>query len=101
MSDEAPLKSAYELAMDRLRAKDREEGIKESGPLDERQKKEIARLRDDATAKLAEVEILHKQNRATSEDSVELAKLEENYRTDRSRIEDRLQTALAKVRRGS
>ena len=99
MSDQ-PLKSAYELAMERLRAQDREEGIEESGPLDEEQKKEIGRLRDDATAKLAEMEILHKQNRAKTEDPAELLKLEENYRTDRARIEDRLQSAIAKVRRG-
>ena len=99
MPDDKPLKSAYELAMDRLRAKDREEGVEESGPLDEDQKSEIARLRQEARAKLAEMEILHRQNLANASEAAEVAKIEENYRTDRARVEDRVETAVARVRR--
>ncbi|HEX6851086.1 MAG TPA: hypothetical protein VF139_06730 [Candidatus Polarisedimenticolaceae bacterium] len=101
MPDDKPLKSAFELAMERLEAKDREEGVEASGPLTEAQKDEIARLRRDATAKLAEMEILHRQNLAKAGgDPAELAKAEENYRVDRSRVEDRLETAIRKVRGG-
>jgi hypothetical protein len=99
MTDE-PLKSAYELAMERLRAKDREAGIEEDRPLDDDQKREIARLRQEAQAKLAELEILHgKAVRATSEPA-ERQKLEESYRTDRARVESRLESAIARVKRG-
>ena len=50
MSDDKPLKSAYELAMERLRAKDREAGIEESAPLTPEQKQAIAELRRKAQA---------------------------------------------------
>lgn len=102
MPDDKPLKSAYEIAMERLRAKDREEGVEQAGPLTPAQKEEITRLRRDAEAKLAEMEILHRQNLAKAGgDPAEFAKTEENYRTDRARVEDRLQTAIRKVRRGN
>ena len=101
MPEEPPLKSAYELAMERLRAKDREEGVEESKPLTSDQKKRIAELRGEAQAKLAELEILHKKNlAATSDDPEAIRKLEENYRVDRGRAESRLETEIAKVKRG-
>ena len=101
---EEPLKSAFELAMERLRAKDREAGIEESKPLTEAQKEEIARLRQDAQAKLAELEILHRKALAaltydpTKPDAA--STLEERYRTDRARVESRLESAIAKVKKG-
>lgn len=100
MSDK-PLKSAYELAMERLKAKDREEGVEESGPLSKKQKERIAELRQEAQAKLAELEILHQKNLAgTPRDPDEVQKLEENYRTDRARVDSRLESAIARVKRG-
>lgn len=101
MAQDKPLKSAYELAMERLRAKDRREGVEADRPLTGAQKEEIASLRREAKAKLAELEILHKKNLAGARgDPAEIQKLEEAYRTDRARIEDRLETKIAKVRRG-
>ena len=101
MSEDKPLKSAYELAMERLRAKDRDEGVAEGPPLTPKQKERIAELRREAEAKLAELEILHGKNLAgTRGDPEEIAKLEENYRTDRSRVESRRDDAIARVRRG-
>jgi hypothetical protein len=100
MPDE-PLKSSFELAMERLKAKDRAEGVTDDKPLTTAQKERIATLRLEAKAKLAEVEILHKKNVAASgADPVALAKLEENYATDRGRIDSRLESAIAKVKRG-
>ena len=100
MADQ-PLKSAYELAMERLKAKDRSEGVEESGPLTQEQKKRIAELRQEAQAKLAELEILHQKNLAgTPKDPDEVQKLEENYRTDRARVDSRLESAIARVKRG-
>jgi hypothetical protein len=100
MPDE-PLKSSYELAMERLKAKDRDEGIVEEKPLTAPQKERIAELRQEAKAKLAELEILHRKNLAgTGGDPAAVMKIEENYATDRGRIESRLESAIGKVKRG-
>jgi hypothetical protein len=102
---EEPLKSAYELAMERLRAKDKDAGIEEERPLTEAQKEEIARLRKDAQAKLAELEILHRK--AVAGLTYDPAKpdaastLEERYRTDRARVESRLESSIEKVKKGN
>ncbi len=102
MADDIPLKSAYELAMERLRAKDRSEGVAEEKPLTDAQKREIARLRQEAKAKLAELEILHRKNLAAAGgDPAEIAKTEENYRRDRARIEDRMESRIREVRGNS
>ena len=100
MSDDAPLKSSFDLAMERLRAKDRQEGVEEDAPLSDEQKAEIARLRQEAKAKLAEMEILHRRNRAEAADPEEAKKIEEGFRIDRERVESRLASAIAKVKRG-
>jgi len=100
MTDDKPLKSAYELAMERLAAKDREEGV-ESQPLTPGQKEKIAELRRDAQAKLAEIEILHKKSLAEAGGEPEaLRKLEEHYETDRRRVQSRLEDAVTKVKQG-
>lgn len=99
MADEKPLKSSYELAMERLRAKDRQEGIEEAKPLSDSQKNAIAEARSEAKAKLAELEILHEKNLSgASGDPAEAAKIEENYQRDRARIEDRLESKIARIR---
>ncbi len=101
MSDDRPLKSAYELAMERLKARDREEGVEESKPLTRAQKDEIARLRREAEAKLAEMEILHRKDlEAAGADPEKVADLEEKHRKDRARVESRLESAVARVRAG-
>src|SRR5262245_23242928 len=100
MSEDKPLKSAYELAMERLKAKDREEGVT-TRPLTAKQKTSIAELRREAQAKLAELEILHRKNLAGAGPEPDAAaKIEEHYATDRARIESRLESAIAKVKRG-
>jgi hypothetical protein len=99
MSDK-PLKSAFELAMDRLKAKDVVDGVREATPLTKKQKDRIAELRSEAQAKLAELEILHRKNVAGTSDPAAIAKLEENYAIDRSRAESRRDSEIAKVHGG-
>ena len=82
--DEAP-KSAYELAMERLRQKDRDEGIEERA-VTEAQKAAIAEVRRVYEAKLAEREILHRSNLRKAADRAAYEVLEEEYRRDRERI---------------
>jgi len=100
MEDEKPLKSAYELAMERLRTKDREDGVEESKPLSDEQRHRITELRAESQAKLAEMEILHRKDVASAGgDPEKLRDLEEKYRIDRERVDSRLESAIAKVRR--
>lgn len=87
MSDDGAPKSAYELAMQRLKQKDRDAGIEERAVSAE-QKVEIAELRRVYEAKLAEREILHRSNvmKAAADPSAVEA-LEDEYRRDRERIQ--------------
>ncbi len=101
MGEEKPLKSAFELAMERLRAKDREAGIAEPKPLTEAQKRRIAELRQELKAKLAEMEILHeKALTAVMDKPEELVKIVEQHRQERERLEARYEAKIEKVRRG-
>lgn len=100
MAKERPLKSSFEIAMERLREKDRAEGIAESKPLTEDQKRRIAELREESRAKLAEIEILHRKDlEGAAGDPEKLRDLEKKHSIDRERIESRLASAIAKVRR--
>jgi hypothetical protein len=99
--DDAPLKSAYELAMERLRAKDRKAGIEESKPLTSAQKERIAELRQEARAKLAELEIMRRDKLAeTQGDPEKIAEVEEHFQVDRRRVESARDEKIAAVRRG-
>ncbi len=102
MAKDGSLKSSFEIAMDRLREKDRAEGIAESKPLTEDQKRRIAELREEARAKLAEIEILRRKDLAEAAgDPEKLREVETKRSIDRERIESRLEAAIAKVRRGA
>jgi len=95
-----PLKSAFDLAMERLKARDLAEGVEEAKPLTKAQKTRISELRTEAQAKLAELEILHRKNVAGTSDPAVLAKIEENYAIDRGRAESRRDSEIAKIHAG-
>jgi hypothetical protein len=84
MADEAP-KSAYELAMERLKKKDQDEGVAET-TLTDPQRKAIAEAKSVCAAKLAEREILFKSKVAALADPEARETLEQEYRRDRERI---------------
>ena len=96
MADEAP-KSAYELAMERLRRKDADEGVEERSLTDE-QKAEIAEIKSVFAAKIAETEILHKSKLMAVFDPEERMKLQDEHRRDLQRLNDDRDRKLAKVR---
>jgi hypothetical protein len=101
MAKKKELKSAYELAMERLQKEDDAAGVERQEPLTQQQKETIAELRQRAKAKLAELEILHrKELAAVSQDPEQLTKAEEQYETDRRRVESGLESTVARVRRG-
>ena len=97
MSSDEPLKSAYELAMERLRRKDAEEGVTER-EVTEEQKAAIAEARRVQASKLAEAEILYKSKRLAAFDPEALAKLDDEHRRDLARLQSELDRKLAKIR---
>ena len=98
MSDDAP-KSALEIAMARLREKDRESG-EEERPLTDEQKTRIAEVRQTTAAKLAQEEILFKSALARTFDPAERATLQDNYRRDVQRLHDDRDRKIARIRQG-
>jgi hypothetical protein len=98
MSDEAP-KSAFELAMERLRQKDRDEGVEER-PLSEEQRERLAEVRRVYDAKLAELEILHASSRRQAVEHEALERLDEGYRRERERLNAERERKNAEIRAG-
>jgi hypothetical protein len=96
-SDE--LKSAYELAMERLRKKDAEEGV-EHKPITDEQRAAIAEVRNFYEAKLAEIEVLYKSSLRRTFEPEARAALEEQYRRDRERFNSDRDAKIERIRRG-
>lgn len=93
-------KSAYELAMERMRALDRESGVVEAR-LSDAQKREIAEARQVAAARLAEREILFRDVLGKTGDPAEREKAEREYQVDRKRINDDCERAIKSIRHGA
>ncbi len=91
------MKSAYELAMERLEAED----PSSVAPLTDEQRKEIHELEARYKAKVAEREIfLKKQLEETREkgDLAEAEKIETQLKNERTRLEEELEAEKEKVR---
>ena len=99
MADDRPVKSAYELAMERLRKKDADAGI-ESKPVTDAQKAAIAEIRNFYEAKIAEHEVLHQSAARTTLDPEARAVLDAQYRRDRERLASERDAKIEKIRRG-
>jgi hypothetical protein len=99
MTDNKPLKSSLELAMERLKKKDADEGV-ESKPLTEAQKADIAEARNFYEAKLAEHEVLHQSTRRAVEDLAALEALDQDYRRERERLTTERDAKIARIRKG-
>src|SRR5688572_3164209 len=98
MSNDAP-KSAYELAMERLRKKDADAGVTET-PVTEEQKAQIAEIRRVYEAKLAEREILFQSAVRRVQDPEAAQVLDEEYRRDRDRLNGERERKIEEIRRG-
>ena len=96
MSDEAP-KSAYEVAMARLRQKDAEAGVEER-QVPEELKTQIAEVRGVYAAKVAEREIMHKASTAGIWDSAERQPLEEQFRRDVRKLNEERDAKIERLR---
>jgi hypothetical protein len=97
--DEGSPKSAYELAMARLRRKDADEGV-EDVPITEEQRQAIADIRKVYAARLAEREILHQSSRRKVADDPEAVEaLEQDYRRERERVNSERDRKIEEVRK--
>jgi hypothetical protein len=90
-------KSAYELAMERLKKRDADAGI-ESRPTTDAQKAAIAEIRNFYEAKLAEAQVLHESNRRKATDLASLEAIEQEYRRHRERLTSERDRKVEKAR---
>jgi hypothetical protein len=92
------MKSAYELALERIEKQGIErprEGFSEEA------REKIAEARRQAEAKLAELEILHKDRLRLERDPGKRMESEEEYRRERRRIEENVESKVEKLRAGA
>ena len=99
MADQEGPKSAYEIAMARLKKKDQEEGVVDR-PVTDAQRAAIAEARKVAEARLAEREIMHRSQLAKAADPEAFEKLEAEYRRDRERIASERDHKIEEIRAG-
>jgi hypothetical protein len=91
------MKTAYELAMERLKKKDEAAGVA-AKPVTDAQKAQIAEIRNFYEAKLAEAQVMHHSKIASVFDPAERETLEKEYRRERERLNDERDRKVAKVR---
>ena len=91
-------KSAYELAMERLRKKDEEAGLAQATVTDD-QKAEIADVRSTYAARLAQEEIMQKAALITTFDPAQREALTEEYHRTRARLTNERDEKLEAIRR--
>jgi len=90
------MKSAYELALERLEKQGIERPREETFSDDLRE--QIAEARRKAEARLAELEILHQNRLKTLYDPAKRQEEEEEYRRERRRIEDQREQKIEELR---
>jgi hypothetical protein len=93
-------KSAYELAMERLKKKDAEAGVVEQ-KLSGEQKAAIAEARSIYEARVAERQILHRDKQLTTFDPAEVEKMEGEYRRDMERFATDRDAKIRRIREGA
>lgn len=93
------MKSAYELALEKLESRGIERPREEA--LSGASRDQMAEVRRQAKARLAELEILHRDKLSQLADPAARAEQEEYYRRERQRIEERRDRELAQIRNDS
>lgn len=98
MSDDAP-KSSLELAMERLRAKDAEQGVAHSA-LTDQQKAAISEARNFYEAKLAQQDVMSSSALAQTFEPEGRATLEQQNRREREHLISERDAKIARIRSG-
>ena len=91
------MKTAYELAMERLRKQDREAGIEERTLTDD-QKAEIAEVRRVYKAKIAQEEVMFESKLRATLDPGEHETLQLQLRHERERLTSEQEAKIEKIR---
>jgi hypothetical protein len=89
------MKSAYELALERME----KQGIERPESLTGEVRDQVAEARRQAEAKLAELEILHRDSLRKAFDPGKRQEEEENYVRERRRLEEDRDRKIAKLRK--
>ena len=97
MTDDTGPKTAYEVAMERLRKKDAEAGI-ERQVVTADQKAAIAEIRNLYEGKLAQLEVVHEGQMRSLFDPAAREAVEGQYRRDRERLNSERDVKVAKAR---
>ena len=98
MPDQGP-KSSFEIAMERLRQKDVQDGV-ERRPVTDDQKAAIAEIRNFYEARLAQDEVLHKSTLSHTFEPEARAALQEGYGRDRQRLIAERDAKIERIRSG-
>ena len=93
------MKSAYELALERMERQGIERPREDS--LSDEVREQMAEARRRADAKKAELEILHRDRLASIRDPGERIAEEQNYLRERQRIEEDRDRKIERLREGS
>jgi hypothetical protein len=93
------MKSAYELALERMESQGIERPREDS--LDRETLAQMEEVRRQAKARLAELEILHRDKLSELSDPEARRQADEEYRTDRRRIEEKRERTLRRLRSAS
>ena len=101
MSEDSAPKSAFELAMERLRKQDAEEGVT-TVPMTDEQKSAIAELRSLYDSRIAEQEILQASamKQLLGADPAEREEVSRRFRRERERLASERDAKVEKVRQG-
>lgn len=98
MADGAP-KSAYEIAMEKLKRRDEAAGVR-TVELSPEQIEAIAEARRTYEARVAECRILHQSARAGVADAEALQEIEANHRRDLARFAGDRDRRIDRIRKG-
>jgi hypothetical protein len=98
MTDNGP-RSAYEIAMERLRHKDAEKGIEEK-PRTDAQKAEIAEVGTLYASRLAQEELMHQSRIVGLSDPSARQALDDEYYRERQRLIAERDRKIERIRRG-
>jgi hypothetical protein len=101
MSENSGPKSSFELAMERLRKKDADEGVTVR-PMTDQQKAAIAEVRSIYDAKIAEQDILQQSamKNMAGADPAELEEVARRFRRERERLASERDGKIEAIRRG-
>jgi hypothetical protein len=99
MSGDQPPKSSFELAMERLKKKDVEDGV-ETRAMTDQQKAAIGEVKSFYGSKIAEQEVLLQSKLRNSVDLAEREAIEQELRRTRERYSSEREAKIEKIRRG-